>query len=86
MPNLDLFLDKHQEEARKELDCYNDLMQGAIKNMLHADFGKAARYHENIAESLYELQKLKNEKLAYDQAVELIQKAGLRAFKEVMQD
>ena len=86
MPNLDLFLDKHQDEAKQELDCYEYLMKNAIGHMLHAEFSKAAAYHENIARSLHELQKLKNEKVAYDQAVEMIRKAGLKAFKEVMQD
>lgn len=86
MHNLNLFIEKHQEQANQELDCYAYLMKKSIDHFILSEFGKAAAYHENIARSLRELQRLRNEKQTYDQAVEMIQKNGIKSFEEVMKD
>lgn len=67
-----MFLDKHEEQADKEKDCYGYCMAQAIEHFAHADFEKAAIYHENIVRSLRELQALKNEKLQVDKSTQEI--------------
>lgn len=61
-------------------------MKKAVKHMMHGEFSKVAVCHENIARSLHELQKLRNEKITHDQIVKLINKTGLRALKEVVKE
>lgn len=63
-----MFLKSDQESANRELDCYGYCMSVAIEHFMNGDFEKAALYHENIIRSLHELQKMKNDKMAYDKA------------------
>ncbi|WP_026908922.1 hypothetical protein [Paucisalibacillus globulus] len=61
-----LFLPEHQDKADKELDCYGYLLINSIGLFSHADFEKAAAYHENIARSLKELGRMKEVKEKHD--------------------
>lgn len=65
---LSMFLETDQEKAKKELDYYGYLLNNAIENMLNGEFSKAAVYHENIANSLRELERMKNTKKMHDEA------------------
>lgn len=64
--SLSIFRESDQERASKEIDCYGYLMVKAMGYMAKTEFSKAAAYHENIARSLKELQRLKTEKEFYD--------------------
>jgi len=63
-----LFLPKDIVMAGKELDCYGYCLNKSVEHFLNADFGRAAAYHENIARSLMELQRMKEDKRVDDQA------------------
>ncbi|GGB61356.1 hypothetical protein GCM10011409_43260 [Lentibacillus populi] len=63
-----LFLKQDKERSEKELDCYGYCLDQGIVHFLNTEFGKAAAYHENIARSLWELQRMKNSKEMDDQA------------------
>lgn len=63
------FLEKNQEEAVKELECYNYCLLKAVDHIADNEMGKAGAYHENAARSLNELQRMINEKVANDQAM-----------------
>lgn len=68
-----LFLPKELQRAEKELDCYGYCLDNAIAYYLNGEFEKASIYHENAARSLRELQSMKNNRKAVDQARELLQ-------------
>ncbi|GAA0434628.1 hypothetical protein GCM10008934_25110 [Virgibacillus salarius] len=73
MEKLSMFLPKDQEQADKELDCYNYLLANAIELMLKGEFAKAAVYHSNIARSLDELDRLKRNKQIAEEAKDLLE-------------
>jgi hypothetical protein len=63
-----LFMPEHQDKADNELDCYGYLLINSIELFAHADFERAAAYHENIARTLKELARMKKEKQLHDEA------------------
>lgn len=63
-----MFLKSDQESANRELDCYGYCLNNAIENFLKGDFEGAIRQHENIIRSLYALERMKQDKKAYDKA------------------
>ena len=77
--NLSIFLKSDQDKAKRELDCYGYLQKQAIELLAAGEFGMAARYHENIARSLDELQHMKNSKQAVDEAKSLLREVEERA-------
>lgn len=72
MANLSMFLAKDQENAKKELDCYDYLLTNAIELLIKGEFRQAAIYHYNIARSLEELGTLRVNKIVSDEAKELL--------------
>lgn len=72
MINLSMFNELDKERADKELACYDYLMMNALQKVANGEFGKAAAYHENVAYTLNELQKMKNAKDLRDEAKELL--------------
>ncbi len=55
-----------------------------MRIFLNSDFEKAAVYHENIARSLNALQRMKKDKIATDQAAELLKRIEARDQEELM--
>lgn len=81
-----MFLEADQEKAKKELDCYGYLLNNAIENLLNGEFSKAAIYHENIAHSLRELERMKNTKKMHDEACLLLKQIeGRRQQDELLE-
>ena len=63
-----MFLKSDQESANRELDCYGFCLSVAIERFMNGDFEGAIRKHENIIRSLYALERMKQDKKAYDKA------------------
>lgn len=70
--SLSMFLESDQDAASREIDCYGYLMVKALGYVAKSDFAKAAAYHENIARTLKELNRLKTEKEFYVKVKELL--------------
>lgn len=81
--SLSIFLESDQERASREIDCYGYLMVKAMGYMAKTDFAKAAAYHENIARSLKELQRLKTEKEFYDKVKTILKEIQEKEKKAV---
>jgi hypothetical protein len=80
-----LFLDKDQVSAKKELDCYEYLLNEGLASFIEADFEKAAAYHENIVRTLKELARMKKEKEELNRAWLLFKQIdGERQQKELL--
>lgn len=71
---MNLFTEKDQENARRELDCYGYNHKLAIDSVALSNFRDAAIYLENAARSLHVLADYKADKAAVDQAVKLLQR------------
>lgn len=61
-----MFLVKDQDKADNELDSYGINLNLAIESFLKGNFEDAISYHENVIQSLYELNKIKNNKRIHD--------------------
>lgn len=61
-----MFLVKDQDKADNELDSYGINLNLAIESFLKGNFEDAISYHENVIRSLYELNKIKNNKRIHD--------------------
>lgn len=77
-----LFLPKDLVSAGKELDCYGYCLNQSIEHFLNADFKRAAAYHENIARSLKELQRMHEDKRVDDQARYILSQIEARQHQE----
>lgn len=69
------FLPNDQVKAQRELDCYGYFMKLAIEQFMSGNFEKSAKHHENMARSLRELERLKENKRTFDKFIDLIKKA-----------
>lgn len=73
---------KNIEEAGKNLDRYGYCLDNGIAHFLRSDFEKAAAYHEEIARSLHDLQRMKDNRLRAEEAVDILQRIKARDKEE----
>lgn len=69
---LSMFLESNQSQAKSELSQYDYLMVCALQHFAKGEFKKAAIYHQNIVQTLGNLQELKNTKEQVDLTVKQI--------------
>lgn len=62
------FLKDDEKRAQREIDCFNYCSLIAEQKFLQDEFEEAAKYYENATRSLHELDRMKQAKLAVDQA------------------
>lgn len=66
-----MFTSSDQDNAKKELDCYAYLLVNAVEQIALGNFGKASKLHQDITNSLNELQRMRDKKIMFDEANEI---------------
>src|SRR5690606_41502377 len=75
---ISMFLVKDQDKADNELDSYGINLNLAIESFLKGNFEDAISYHENVIQSLYELNKIKNNKRIHDKVQFILDRKSTR--------
>ena len=65
---------KDVEKAGNKLDRYSYCLDNGVDHFLRSEFEKAAAYHEEIARSLHDLQRMKDNRLGAEEAVDILQR------------
>ena len=79
-----IFKVSDQEQAKKELNCFLYLLDGAKQAAKENEFGTSVAYLENAIRSLEELQAMKKEeKEIRDEIAELLSKASPKTIEKI---
>ncbi|WP_029265761.1 hypothetical protein [Virgibacillus alimentarius] len=76
------FLNKDLKRATDEANCYTYCLNGALVHISNEEYGKAALYLDNASRSLRELERMRKEKKADEQARELLERIRERQMEE----